>query len=104
MKKVAAKRVYRMTARAKSADETRERILARAYDLWLAEPYESVTLEAIAARAKVTKQTILRLFSSKDELAVAVVDWQRPREEAGRQTEPGDAWTERCRGSSSATR
>jgi AcrR family transcriptional regulator len=38
----------------------------------------------------VTKQTVIRRFRSKDRLAVAVVDWQRPLEEAGRVAEPGD--------------
>jgi AcrR family transcriptional regulator len=85
------KRGYRMRARAEAVAQTRERILRSAYELWLAETYDAVTMNAVAARAGVTRQTVLRQFSSKDELAVAVVDWQRPREEAGRQTEPGDA-------------
>lgn len=64
-----------------------------AYDLWLAVPYEAVTIEAVAQRAAVSKQTVLRQFKSKDDLAVAVVDWQRPREEKHRETEPGDVTT-----------
>ena len=84
------KRSYRMGARAEAVAATRERILRCAYELWLAEPYDAVTMDAVAARAGVTRQTVLRQFSSKDELAVAVVDWQRPREEAGRDTAPGD--------------
>ena len=44
----------------------------------------------MAERAAVSKQTVLRLFGSKDRLAVAVADWQRPREEAARAAPPGD--------------
>jgi len=87
------KRPYRMRARAQGVEATRERILHCAYELWIEQPYEAVTLEAVAERAGVSKQTVIRQFASKDELAVAVVDWQRPREEAGRQTEPGDVET-----------
>ena len=80
-----------MGARAEAVAATRERILRAAYELWSAEPYDAVTMDGVAARAGVTRQTVLRQFSSKEALAVAVVDWQRPREEAGRDTEPGDA-------------
>ena len=87
------KRPYRMGARAQGVEATRERILRCAYELWIAQPYDAVTFETVAERAGVSKQTVIRQFSSKDELAVAVVDWQRPREEADRQTEPGDLET-----------
>jgi AcrR family transcriptional regulator len=33
---------------------------------------------------------VIRQFGSKERLAHAVVDWQRPREEAARSVEPGD--------------
>jgi AcrR family transcriptional regulator len=82
-----------MHARAEGVEATRERILRSAYELWLEQPYEAVTLETVGQRAGVSKQTVIRQFSSKDELAVAVVDWQRPREESDRQTEPGDVET-----------
>ncbi len=94
MKKAAPKkRPYRMRARAEEVEATRERILRSAYELWLRVPYEALTLDMVGQRAGVSKQTVIRQFSSKDELAVAVVDWQRPREEAGRVTEPGDVAT-----------
>jgi len=32
----------------------------------------------------------IRHFGSKDQLVCATVDWQRPREEASREVEPGD--------------
>lgn len=84
------KRAYRMGARAESVEQTRERILQAAYELWLALPYDEVSLAQVAERASVTKQTVLRQFTSKDRLAFALVDWQRPREEAARDVQPGD--------------
>lgn len=86
----APKRVYRMGARARSVEATRERVLEAAHELWLELPYDDVTLDQVARRAAVSKQTVLRLFASKDRLAFAVVDWQRPREEAAREVSPGD--------------
>ena len=66
------------------------RILQTAYELFLEQHYDEVSLERVAERAGLTKQTIIRQFGSKDQLAYAVVDWQRPREEAARLVEPGD--------------
>jgi AcrR family transcriptional regulator len=83
-------RVYRMTARQEAVDRTRERLLRAAYDLFLEQPYDRVTLEAVAGAAGVTRQTLLRHFGSKAELVVAAADWMRPREDASRQVEPGD--------------
>ena len=79
-----------MQARAESVEHTRLRILQAAYDLWLERDYDAVTLEDVAARAKVTKQTLIRQFGSKDRLIIATVDWQRTHEEAARTVEPGD--------------
>ena len=83
-------RPYRMTARRDSVEQTRERILQAAYDAWLELPYDQVTLDAVARVAGTSRQTVLRHFGSKDDLALAVVEWQRPREEAARRAEPGD--------------
>ena len=79
-----------MDARASAVEQTRGRFLQAAYELWLEHAYDAVSLEQVAARAGATKQTLLRHFGSKDQLAVAVVDWQRPREEAARAAEPGE--------------
>jgi AcrR family transcriptional regulator len=79
-----------MTQRRESVENTRERILQAAYDIWLERPYDQVTLDAVAAAARVSRQTILRHFGSKDDLAIAVVAWQRPIEEDARAVEPGD--------------
>jgi AcrR family transcriptional regulator len=87
---VKEKRGYRMQARGARVEETRVRILEAAYQLFLEQHYDEVSLERVAERAGVTKQTVIRQFGSKDQLAYAVVDWQRPREEAARTVEPGD--------------
>lgn len=79
-----------MDARAEATGQTRSRILQAAYDLWLEQPYDAVSLEKVAAQAGVTKQTLLRHFGSKDQLAIEVVDFQRPHEEAARAADPGD--------------
>ena len=84
------KRAYRMQSRAAHVEETRIRILEAAYQLLLEQHYDEVSLERVAERAGLTKQTVLRQFGSKDQLAYAVVDWQRPTEEAARLVQPGD--------------
>jgi AcrR family transcriptional regulator len=84
------KRVYQMRSRADRVAATRLRILEATYQLFLKRHYDEVSLERVAERAGLTKQTVIRQFGSKDRLAHAVVDWQRPREEAARLVEPGD--------------
>lgn len=83
-------RPYRMTARRDTVEQTRARILHAAYAAWLVRPYDQITLDGVADDAGVSRQTVLRHFGSKDELAVAVVDWQRPQEEDARHADPGD--------------
>jgi AcrR family transcriptional regulator len=39
------KRPYRMRERLRAVERTRESILQAAFDLWLAQPYDEVTLE-----------------------------------------------------------
>ena len=82
-----------MTQRRDSVERTKERILEAAYAIWLERPYDQVTLDAVAAAAGVSRQTVLRHFGSKDDLALAVVAWQRPIEEHARAAEPGDVAT-----------
>lgn len=67
------KRQYRMRARAKATEATRLRIL-EAFEVAFGElPPDEMTLEAIAERADVSVQTILRHFESKNALRVASV-------------------------------
>ncbi len=68
------KRPYVMTARAAKAEATKARIRASAMELYSQQPIEDFTLEAVAARAGTTVQTILRTFGSKDELVYAALE------------------------------
>lgn len=86
----AARRQYRMQARQNAVASTRERILSAAYAQWSQRAYDTVTLQSVAEDAGVSRQTVARQFGTKDELALAVVDWQTPREDAMRATKPGD--------------
>jgi AcrR family transcriptional regulator len=67
------KRRYDMTARAAGAQATREHIRAGAMELYLQRPIEEFTLDAVAARAGTTVQTVLRAFGSKDELILSAL-------------------------------
>ncbi|HEU4977551.1 MAG TPA: TetR family transcriptional regulator [Solirubrobacteraceae bacterium] len=67
-------REYRMGARADSVAATRRRILDAALELWGERYLDETSLEDVAARAGVTKQTLLRHFGSRDALLDAVAD------------------------------
>ena len=83
-------RRYRMRARKDAVASTRERILRAAYALWAERPYDQVSVQSVADAAGVARQTVIRQFGTKDELALAVVDWQKPREDELRAADPGD--------------
>jgi AcrR family transcriptional regulator len=68
------KRTYVMTARAAKAEATKARIRASAMQVYLREPIDEFTLEAVAGAAGTTVQTILRIFGNKDELIYAALD------------------------------
>lgn len=63
-----AKRPYRMDARAAAAGQTLARIHAAATELFRTRPFADVTLQAIAERAGVTLQTVLRRCGTKERL------------------------------------
>jgi AcrR family transcriptional regulator len=65
---VAAKRTYRMQARAVAAAETGRRILQAVLELHLERFHDQITLDDVAERAGVTPQTVLRRFGSKERL------------------------------------
>lgn len=67
-------RPYEMRARAQAAERTRQRVLEAALSLFTDRPYEDVSLEAVAERAQVTKQTVLRRFGTKEDLFVAALN------------------------------
>jgi AcrR family transcriptional regulator len=62
------KRSYRMRARAESAAQTGERILDAALAALAELPLDEVNLAAVADRAGVTVQTVLRRYGSKSRL------------------------------------
>jgi AcrR family transcriptional regulator len=86
-------RTYSMTARARSTEQTRQRILAATIDLHLQRPAASIGLDDIAARAEVSVQTILRHFGSREGLveAATVQAQQAVRDE--RRTPVGEVAT-----------
>lgn len=62
-----------MTARAESTAATRKRILDAAVACGDELPYEDITLDAVAAGANVSVQTVLRHFDNRDNLFLATV-------------------------------
>jgi AcrR family transcriptional regulator len=60
----------------RSAHVTRQRILDAAYRLFRRKGYTRVSMDEIAAAAKVTKRTLYYHFQSKDSLLAAVLDAQ----------------------------
>ncbi len=64
----AERRPYRMAARADAAEATANRVLDAALELFTDNPYEDVSLEAVAKEAGVTTRTVLRRFGSKEAL------------------------------------
>jgi AcrR family transcriptional regulator len=83
-------RTYTKVARAAAQDRTRTALLDAAEEAFFAGPWDQVSLEAIAGRAGVSKQTLLRHFGSKDGLLEHAYEraFDRVREE--RLTAPTD--------------
>jgi AcrR family transcriptional regulator len=69
----AARRSYRMTARAEAAERTARHIVDAAVSLWHEGSVEDVTLDAIAARAGVSVRTVIRRFGSRDGVIKAAI-------------------------------
>jgi AcrR family transcriptional regulator len=67
----AAKRPYRMGARAEAAEATRVKILEASEVAFEELLFDEITLAAIAERAGVSVQTVLRHFESRDGLFMA---------------------------------
>lgn len=67
-------RPYRMGARAEASTKTRGRILRAVLDLHLERFHDQITLQAVAERADVTVQTVLRHFGSRDRLVAAAAE------------------------------
>jgi len=84
MKESTAPRRYRQRRRAEAAEANTERILQAALDLFLERPWDQITLAAVAERAGVGVQTLIRRVGTKDGLSRAVNDWVRPQVAATR--------------------
>ena len=81
-------RPYRMTARAHAAEATAAAIIAAARVLFAERAYDEVSLPAIAERAGVTVQTVLRRFGSKQELFGAAARERSGQIRADREAAP----------------
>ncbi len=81
-------RSYTSPLRERSAKATGERILRAALARFSADYYDDVTLDAIAADADVTVQTVLRRFESKEGLVRAVAEFTTPGVTAQRDEAP----------------
>ena len=83
-----SKRPYRMSARARAAAATGDRLLEAAWTHFGSRAYEEVRLREIAADAGVTEQTLLARFHSKDHLLAAAYRWWGRREMSRRDAAP----------------
>jgi AcrR family transcriptional regulator len=90
MKEGTTHRPYRQRRRAEAAEANTERILQAALDLFLERPWDQITLAAVAERAGVGLQTLIRRVGTKDGLSRAVNEWVRPQVAATR-GEPASA-------------
>ena len=85
----AARRPYRMTARAEMAAATGERILDAAEELFWSRPLDKLHLQDVAAGAGVTVQTIIRRFGSKEGMVSAAAERATERVRSERDRAPG---------------
>jgi len=84
MKSEQRTRPYRQGARAAAAQERTERILSAALELFVETPFDQITLAAVAERAGVGLQTLIRRVGTKDGLALMVNEWVGPQIDADR--------------------
>ena len=91
MKAETGSRLYRQRRRAEAAEANTERILQSALDLFAERPLDQITLAAVAERAGVGLQTLIRRVGTKDGLSRAVNEWVTPQVAAAR-GEPA-SWT-----------
>src|SRR3954462_9840483 len=84
------KRSYTMTSRAEQAEATRRRILQASFDLQAERLTSEIGLEAIAERASVSVQTILRRFGNRAGLLDATIAFANEQVTDERRTPVGD--------------
>jgi len=83
-------RTYTMTARARSVEQTRDRILDATATLHMERLAREIGLDDIAARADVSVQTVLRHFGSREALVDAAVARSQKQVLEERRTPVGD--------------
>lgn len=83
-------RTYTMRARAEQAQQTRDRILDAVLSLVDDGPLAACTLPAVAERADVSVQTVLRAFGSREGLLEAALERSLPVMLAERPADPCD--------------
>ncbi|MBU8865903.1 TetR/AcrR family transcriptional regulator [Paenarthrobacter aromaticivorans] len=81
-------RSYNMSKRASSAAETGRRILQATEDLFMEGPLSDLTLNAVAERAGVTVQTVIRRFRDRLGLINATAEFASARVMAQRDAAP----------------
>jgi AcrR family transcriptional regulator len=85
------RQAYTMVARAVAMAATRDRIVHAMLRLALEQPYEDITLAAIARAADVSHQTVLNHFDSKEGVAAAAAELLARRTgEARAKAPPGE--------------
>lgn len=83
-------RTYTMTARARSVEQTRTRILDATVALHLERLAGDISLDQVAERAGVSVQTVLRHFGSRADLVDAAIDHAQAEVVEERRTPVGD--------------
>jgi AcrR family transcriptional regulator len=77
-----------MRTRADAAAATGARVLAAARERFVAQAYDEITLDEIAADSGVTVQTVLRRFGSKEGVARAIFERAQSEVMSGRDQAP----------------
>ncbi|MEJ1965465.1 MAG: helix-turn-helix domain-containing protein [Gammaproteobacteria bacterium] len=86
----AGTRVYRQRARADAAEATVQRIIDALIECNRDRGFDDITLDEIAQRAGVTRQTVIRRFKNKEGLLDAFVKVVPGQIRAQREVAPGD--------------
>jgi AcrR family transcriptional regulator len=79
MNEATGTRPYRQRRRAAAAEANSQRILEAALELFAERPFDHITLAAVADRAGVGLQTVIRRVQTKDGLVRAVNAWLHPQ-------------------------
>jgi AcrR family transcriptional regulator len=90
MKSSSGSRSYRQVARAQAAEDTGRRIVDAFLARLLAEWYDDITLDRVAADAAVTVQTVVRRFGGKEGLLASAVKVLAAQINAQRASPPGE--------------